>query len=209
VIGKVVRRLAGPLEPHLADLYRGFFFDVDDFARRIAELGAAKLVVEIGCGEGALITALARRMPHSRFVGIDVAPQVGRLFVGDTSRVDFACSPADAVAGRYEGQADLVIICDVMHHASAADQQALWQSAARMARRPGARMVLKEWLKNPAPIYYLGYASDRFITGDRIRYQPRSHWIDAIGSQGWGVETEWPLAPWKTNHAFVLKRAAA
>ncbi len=204
-----MRRLAGPFEPRLADLYRGFFFDVDDFARRIAELGSADLVVENGCGEGALITALARRMPRTRFVGVDVAPHVGRLFVGDASRVSFACCAADTVAGTYDGQADLVIVCDVMHHASPADQQALWRAAGRMARRPGGRLVLKEWLKNPAPIYYLGYASDRFITGDRIRYQPRSHWIETIGAQGWSVEAEWPLAPWTTNHAFVLTRAAA
>lgn len=202
-----MRRLAGPFEPRLADLYRGLFFDVDDFARRIAGLGAAGLVVEIGCGEGALITAMARHMPDSRFVGIDVAPQVGRLFTGDAARVSFACAPADDLAGTYEGQADLVVVCDVMHHASEAGQQALWNAAGRMARPAGGRMVLKEWVRNPGLIYHLGYASDRFITGDRIRYRSRRHWAAAIDQQGWQIQAEWPLVPWKTNHAFVLTRA--
>lgn len=208
MIGKVVRRLAGPLEPRLADLYRGLFFDVEDFARRLAALGPAALVVEIGCGEGALITALARQMPGSRFVGVDIAPQVGRLFVGDVSRVSFACCPAEAIAGRYEGQADLVIVCDVMHHASVSQQQALWQAAGRLSRPAGGHVVLKEWIRNAAPIYYLGYASDRFITGDRIRYETRQHWAHAIADQGWSIESEWALSPWATNHAFVLSRAS-
>lgn len=204
MIGRTVRRLAGPLEPWLADVYRAIFFDVDAFARRIAALGEMGLVLEIGCGEGALITAMARRMTASRFVGIDLIPQVGRLFDGDASRVEFACCDAEAALARFEGRADLVIICDVMHHASDAGQQVLWRAAARMLKRPGGRLILKEWLKNSTPIYYLGYASDRFITGDRIRYELRRKWVEDIVAGQWTVEDEWSLPPWRTNHAFVL-----
>ncbi|HMM73490.1 MAG TPA: hypothetical protein PKC22_14945, partial [Rhodocyclaceae bacterium] len=83
MIGRLVRRLAGPFEPQLADAYRALFFDVEGFAQRIAWLGEPALVVEIGCGEGALVDALAQVLPRTRFVGVDVSPQVGRLFRGD------------------------------------------------------------------------------------------------------------------------------
>lgn len=204
MIGRAVRRLAGPLEPRLAAAYRSVFFDVDDFAARIAALGPAQLVVEIGCGEGALITALAQRMPGARFVGVDIAPHVGRLFAGDRSRVSFERTDAATVAERLAGQADRVLVCDVMHHAPPAAQLALWKAARRLACKAGGRLVLKEWLRTRAPIYYLGWASDRFITGDHIRYRPRGHWLEDCLAQGWAVEQEWSLAPWKTNHAFVL-----
>jgi SAM-dependent methyltransferase len=209
VIGSVVRRLAGPLEPRLADAYRAFFFDVDDFAGRIAALGEPARIVEIGCGEGALITALARRLPATQFVGVDVQPSVGRLYRGAAQQVEFICGDARDVAVAHEGQADLVIICDVLHHASSDDQAALWHAAGRLVRPDGGRLILKEWIRNPAPIYYLGYFSDRYITGDRIRYESRSHWAEQAERQAWTVEREWSLAPWATNHAYVLARRAA
>lgn len=206
MIGRLVRRLAGPLEPRLADAYRAVFFDVDGFARRIASLGEPGLVVEIGCGEGALVDALARVLPRTRFVGVDVSPQVGRLFRGDVSRVRFACADATAVAHEYAGRADLVLVCDVMHHAPPVAQHALWDAAARLVRPSAGRLILKEWVKNGTPVHHLGWVSDRFITGDRVTYQPRAHWARAAERAGWQVEAEWVLAPWATNHAFVLRR---
>lgn len=208
MIGRAVRRWAGPFEPALADAYRRFFFDVDDFAQRIAGLGQPQLVVEIGCGEGALLSALASRLPGSRFIGVDVSPQVGRLFHGDASRVEFACCDASEVAASHRGAADLVLICDVMHHAGPVAQQALWQAAARLVRPAEGRLILKEWIRQATPIYHLGWASDRFITGDRIHYQRREHWAEQARAAGWSVDAEWTLAPWATNHAWLLRRRA-
>jgi SAM-dependent methyltransferase len=206
-VGKVVRRLSGPLEPYLADAYRGFFFNVNGFADRVAAMGQVGSVVEIGCGEGALITALAERMPQTQFLGLDVTSNVGRLFAGDRTRVRFECTDAAVVAEREGAIADLVIVCDVMHHVPTEARRGLWQAAETLVKR-GGRIVFKEWLKNPAPIYWIGWASDRFITGDRIQYETRETWMSQIeeGTSPWGVVSEMQLSPWKTNHAFVLER---
>jgi hypothetical protein len=67
-------------------------------------------------------------------------------------------------------------------------------------------MILKEWVRNPSPIYHLGYFSDRYITGDRVRYETAPRWREDIAAQGWAIQAEWPLLPWKTNHAFVLSQ---
>lgn len=209
MIGRVVRRLAGPLEPRLADAYRAFFFDVDAFASRIAASLQPRFVVEIGCGEGALLTALGRQLPTTSFVGVDVSPQVGRLFQGDRHRVSFAECRAEDLVGTHAGQADLVLICDVMHHAGPDDQAALWSAAAALVRPHTGRLILKEWIRTLSPIYGLGWASDRFITGDKVVYRTRQHWHDAATRAGWHVEAEWALRPWANNHALMLARRSS
>lgn len=207
MIGRFVRRLAGPLEPALAEAYRGFFFDLDDFAGRIARLGSPSLVFEIGCGEGALATRLLPRLPDAGYVGVDISPQVGRLYQGRRAGVRFEQIDAETVAQRVEAQADLVLLCDVMHHAPAAARSSLWRAAARALRPVTGRLLFKEWVRNRTPAYHLGYLSDRYITGDRVRYGSRTEWLDEAAQAGFAVLDEWSLRPWSANHAFVLGRA--
>jgi len=208
-IGKMVRKMAGPLEPMLANAYREFFFDVDGFADEVAKLGEVDQVVEIGCGEGALITSLAKRMPKTRFLGVDVCAEVGRLFEGDKDRVQFRCADAQVIVDEGRVLADLVIVCDVMHHVPVEQRHAVWDAATKLAK-PSGRIVFKEWLKQGTPIYWVGYASDRYITGDEIQYETKSDWMCQMSAQapGWGVVGEMKLRPWRTNHAFVLERTA-
>jgi 2-polyprenyl-3-methyl-5-hydroxy-6-metoxy-1,4-benzoquinol methylase len=209
-LGSFIRRMAGPLEPALANGYRSFFFDIDAFADSIADLGCGSRVVEIGCGEGALISALATRMPDATFLGLDVAPTVGRLFKGDSSRTAFICADAEEVVEVEGGRADLVLICDVMHHVPPGDRDRVWAAALQLVK-PEGTIVFKEWIRSASPIYGLGYFSDRFVTGDRIQYQSRKEWAKAIAEVAplWRIASELSLRPWKSNHAFVLKQAAA
>lgn len=71
-------------------------------------------------------------------------------------------------------------------------------------------IVLKEWLRYATPIYWIGYASDRFVTGDRVQYQSRDEWIAEVNAlaPSWSVTSEMGLRPWNSNHAFVLQRQA-
>ena len=207
-LGSFVRKMAGPLEPVLARAYRGFFFDIENFAECIASLGDPRRVVEIGCGEGALISALAGRMPTATFLGLDVAPTVGRLFEGDSSRVSFVCADAEDVIETNGGSADMVLICDVMHHVPEHQRDRVWAAAFALVKT-GGMIVFKEWIRSASPIYGLGYASDRYITGDRIQYQSRDEWINAIRKVApmWSICSEMSLSPWKSNHAFVLQNS--
>jgi len=204
-IGIAVRRAAGPLEPKLANLYRSFFFDVEDFAARLADLGQFQDVLEIGCGEGAVLTALSGRMPQTRFVGIDTSAACGRLYAGDAMRAQFHTQTAQSLASTHRESFDLVLIGDVLHHVPAALQPRIILAAASMLR-PAGRLVIKEWIRKPTPIYWLGYLSDRFITGDRIQYLSREQWIaDATScAPGLRLEREWSLKPWASNHAIVF-----
>ena len=70
----------------MTDLYRGCFVNLGRIARLIREIApGARDILEIGCGEGALLERLARAYPAARLTGIDITPTVGRLFRGDVS----------------------------------------------------------------------------------------------------------------------------
>lgn len=70
-IGPRVRRGMGPLEPVVTNLCRAMFFDVRAFARKLGTLARPRRVLEVGCGEGAVLTQLARQWKDASFDGID------------------------------------------------------------------------------------------------------------------------------------------
>lgn len=208
-IGAAVRRAAGPLEPVLSDAYRGVFFDIDGFAIKLGELDSDRRirdVVEIGAGEGALVSRLFLRFPKANVIGIDTTARLGRQFDGDWPRVLFLRVTAQKLASMRPNAADLVVLCDVLHHVHPRDLMEVVASAAALLK-PGGRLVVKEWLRLPSPVYWLGWASDRFITGDRITYRGRESWLKLIADAAPQLELvhEWRLAPWACNHAFVFR----
>lgn len=211
-IGAAVRRAAGPFEPALANAYRALFFDVADFAARLVGLSQDRgihTVVEVGCGEGALISELVLRLPEAQFIGIDTAGTVGRLFQGSLPKLTFLQTTAEALAQGKAFSADVVILCDVLHHVPAAARRRVLSSAALLVR-PGGCLVVKEWLRKPTPAYWAGWASDRLVTGDRVDYRRRDEWLAEISQAAphLRLEAEWLLRPWSSNHAFVLRTPA-
>ena len=54
-LGPLIRRLLGPYERPVTELYRRTFIDLDEFARIIAAwVPDPRRILEIGCGEGAV-----------------------------------------------------------------------------------------------------------------------------------------------------------
>ncbi|MDG4867472.1 methyltransferase domain-containing protein [Guyparkeria sp. 1SP6A2] len=58
---------------HRVPLYRSGREVIDALARRLEEDGVTRLV-DIGCGDGHVVAALARRFPDRRFTGFETAP---------------------------------------------------------------------------------------------------------------------------------------
>jgi 2-polyprenyl-3-methyl-5-hydroxy-6-metoxy-1,4-benzoquinol methylase len=208
-IGPRIRRLFGPAERPIANLYRAAFIDLGAFARLIGGWVPASRILEVGCGEGAMTDRLSRIYPNSVLVGIDIVPTVGRLFDGDKDRVTFHQQTVEDFAAVNGAAFDLVVICDVMHHVPWEMHAQILASAMRVLR-PGGQLVLKEWERRSTFIHLLCYICDRYITGDRIQYGKSEYFRKLIrsvcGSES--IERESHVPPWRNNVAFLVRASA-
>jgi SAM-dependent methyltransferase len=209
-IGPVVRRAFGRHERRIAAAYRSLFVDLDAFVASIrSHVPAPAHVLEIGCGEGAVTERLAVTYPGSALTGIDVCAQPGRLYLGDRSRVRFLRISAADLGVAERAQYQLVIISDVLHHVPHPEWGHFLSSALALLAANGT-LILKEWVRKPTPAYLLGYLSDRFITGDRIRY-PRETELRSLAEGVFGrgtIRFEFRTGPWDSNLALVISPQA-
>jgi 2-polyprenyl-6-hydroxyphenyl methylase/3-demethylubiquinone-9 3-methyltransferase len=72
---------------------------------------------------------------------------------------------------------------------------------------PHGTLVFKDWQRNYAPIHWLCYASDRWITGDRISYMTREEMRERLArSFGDGaLLAEALIGPWWNNLAILVR----
>ena len=179
-IGKMGRKVLGPLEPVAVDVYRKPFIDLESVARTLASVCTPTRIAEIGCGEGSLATELNRAWPAARLTGIDITPQPGRLYRGDPDAATFRSCSADDLAGREPGAFDLVLLCDVLHHVPPPHRAGI-VAAARTLVADGGLLAIKDWEHRRDLATAAAYASDRFVTGDRIRYFTRDELAGMVG----------------------------
>lgn len=166
-LGAAVRRRLGKYEAPASDLYRSLFIDVDALAEVARSLAPeARRIAEIGCGDGSVAEALLAVLPQASYVGVDVAPEPGRLFRGDRGRARFDSKlSSDLLAETGPGGFDLVVVVDVVHHVADADRAGLLRDAADLVG-PGGLLLVKEWERGAGLGHLLAYTSDRYVSGD-------------------------------------------
>lgn len=159
--------MLGPrLERAAADRYRRLFVDLDSLASTIAGLGSFDSVIEVGCGEGALLSRLMDELaPDASGLGIDIAANPGHGYTGRNQNVEFRqTAVADVVA---HGQRfDLVVVSDVLHHIAPADRVGFLESCRNLLAPNGA-IVVKEWVRRRNIAHLAAYGSDRYVSGDK------------------------------------------
>ncbi|CAN5554923.1 hypothetical protein BH11PLA2_BH11PLA2_05830 [soil metagenome] len=210
-IGAQVRRMFGPLEAPVTDLYRAFFIDLSQQMTLVKRwVPSAASILEIGCGEGAVAQKLVTLYPTASITGIDISPKAGRLYRGDRSRVTFATTSAAEHAEVHAGQYDLILTCDVLHHVPW-EQHATLLRQARTLLKPGGVFVLKDW----EPIKNIGHIacefSDRVLTGDDVRYGSESYFRTLLEST-FGtdcVKAFTRVRPWRNNFMFLARPESA
>lgn len=205
-VGRFVRRAFGRYERRVSEIYRSMFVQLDDFVRSVrAQIPAPAEILEIGCGDGLVTERLALAFPGATVTGIDICAQPGRLCRGDPGRVRFLRTSAEALSAAESARFQLVIIADVLHHVPCENRADFLCSVAPLMAE-GARLVLKEWVREWTPAYALGYCSDRFITGDRIKY-PDEDELRLLAQSAFGkdaIRSEFRIRPWHCNLAFVI-----
>jgi SAM-dependent methyltransferase len=206
--GPFIRRLLGPCERQITEAYRRIFTDLDDFAGCLQEwVPRATRILEIGCGEGAMTERLVRGYPGATITAIDITPNIGRLFRGDASRVTFIGKSVEDVAWDEPASFDLAILCDVLHHVPPDARPSLLGGIDR-AMAVGGSLAFKDWAASSTPIHWLCRFSDRYLTGDDVRFcsisSAKALLIEAFGRDA--IRSEALLRPWSNNFAILVRR---
>ena len=110
-LGPVLRHALGPLEQPVAALYRSVFIDLDAFVAQVGLwAGRPGKLLELGCGEGAVVDRLADSFPEASITGIDITPRIGRLSRTGGTRVAFRQITMKDYAAECPGAADLLVL---------------------------------------------------------------------------------------------------
>ena len=199
----------GRYERQISEFYRSIYINIDAFVELVVQwTPAPNKILEVGCGEGAVTQRLNAAYPDAEITAIDITPRVGRLYRGSLERVRFMKRTVQEIAAAEPGQYDLVVLSDVLHHVPLELRQGLLD-AIRTALATNGTLVFKDWQKNHAPIHWLCYASDRWLTGDRISYMTREEMrVRLARSFGTGaLLAEALIGPWWNNLAILVRPA--
>jgi 2-polyprenyl-3-methyl-5-hydroxy-6-metoxy-1,4-benzoquinol methylase len=206
-IGASIRRMFGPYERRISEAYRSIYLDIDEFVEQVRRWSPyPHRVLEVGCGEGAVTERLHSAFPSAHITAIDVTSRIGRLFQGQQVGVCFTrCELQDLTASKVE-PFDLVVLCDVLHHVPLGSRKELLD-AIRAALAPGGSFIFKDWERSNTPIHWLCYASDRWLTGDRIGYMTRDEMRQylALGFGAGALVGEMRVAPRWNNIAILVR----
>jgi 2-polyprenyl-3-methyl-5-hydroxy-6-metoxy-1,4-benzoquinol methylase len=206
--GPLIRRCFGPYELAVSEAYRRIFVDLDELAGIMSRwVPRARKILEVGCGEGLMTERIVRTYPAASVMAIDISPNTGRLFRGDTSSVTFRTEPVESVASREPASFDLVILADVLHHVPP-DARPVLLSAVIKSMAPNGSFIFKDWVISASPIHWLSYAFDRYLTGDHVAYLTTAG-IDALMTGAFGsgaIRHKATVRPWRNNLALLIRQ---
>lgn len=121
---------------------------VNDLARISASIGLKNpSILEIGCGTGSNLAALARRFPQSRLVGVDLAAAMierARKRLGDRAELIHGALGRIALGGPFD-----IVLASYMLTMTGAEQGACI-AAARAALAPGGLLGVVDFHTTPS-----------------------------------------------------------
>ena len=206
-IGASIRSMFGPYERQVSEAYRSIYLDLDEFVEQVRRWSPyPRRILEVGCGEGAVTERLHAAFPGAHIIAIDVTSRIGRLYQGRQAGVCFVQCDIQELAASKAGPFDLVVLCDVLHHVALGSRQGLL-NAIRATLAPHGSFIFKDWQRSNTPIHWLCYASDRWLTGDRIGYMTRDEMRQhlALSFGGGALVSETRVGPRWNNLAILVR----
>ncbi|HEU4881436.1 MAG TPA: class I SAM-dependent methyltransferase [Longimicrobium sp.] len=147
-------------------------------------------VVDVGCGTGnllALVMEVARRMDG--YVGVDLSPQMLRVArekaSGGAVQTGFVAADVGNLPLR-DGSFDTAVCASVLHYW---DDATAGLTGIRRMLRPGGRLLLLDWLRDPLPMRAL----NAWMRITRVQYRrmySRAELRDALAAAGFRVDAE-------------------
>lgn len=209
-LGTTVRRALGRHEPTALRLYRSAFIDLDALADSLATVvPTASRVVEVGCGDGSLATALRRALPGCELLGLDpLAPTPGRMYEGERGGVEFRSITTSQLIAEQPEPFDLVMLCDVLHHVAETERVQVLRDAAALTAA-GGTVAVKEWERRPGVANALAYCADRWVSGDpTVRFMPRSELESMIDEAlpEWACTSDTRIRPRRANLLLTFQK---
>lgn len=119
----------------------------------VAALGLAgsETVVDIGAGSGYFSFRLARALPRGTVIATDIQPEMVRHMhhkVMSEGIQNLRAVLGDAADPGIPPEADLVFVCDVLHHVP---NQPVWLGKLASQMKTGARLALVEFKQGKLP----------------------------------------------------------
>jgi len=141
------------------------------------------VVVDVGCGTGALAIPIAERLPGSRIVGVDGDPEVLGLAHAKpgADQVEWI----EALAGDLpldDDAADVVVSSLLLHHLPLSTKRAMLVESRRILR-PGGRLVVADWGAPQDVVASVGFFALQMLDGFGTTNDNRHGLIPALISE--------------------------
>ena len=141
------------LEPYIAFLDRPDreAWQKPDVIVAALGLSGSEVVADLGAGSGYFTFRFAKALPNGRVVAIDIEPEFVRhvhhqAIVRGLRNVEAVL--ADPADPSVPADADVVFVCDVLHHVA---EREAWLARLFGEMKAGARLVLVEFREGPLP----------------------------------------------------------